>query len=133
MNESKPKKIALVTAAIGKKYLNIYNSKFRTSQEKFAKRVGCPLYVVTEMIDKTVKGTSRHPAWQALLIFEIPELREYDYLMWLDGDIYVTQAAQSPFDLIPANKPIWMAAENNAYNLASLAKTDPDLFNKCPK
>ncbi|HAO64412.1 TPA: hypothetical protein DCQ44_00325 [Candidatus Taylorbacteria bacterium] len=131
--ETKNKKVALVTAAIGQKYLDEYNRKYRPSQERFASKIGAPLFVITDFIDKGPKAKTWHPAWQALLIFEIPELREFDYLMWIDGDIYVREDAQSPIDFITYGQPIWMAAKNNAYDLPTLTKTDPNLFKKCPK
>lgn len=125
------KRIAVVSGAIGQKYLDVYNKNFRASHEYFAQKNNYGFFVVTKHIDESLMGKSRHPAWQALLIFQIPELKNYDYLLWVDGDVYIKRESLSPVDSLISGK--WLAAKNNAYNLESLAKTDLCLYKDFPK
>jgi len=44
-------KVCLVTICIGEKYLQQYNTLFRPSQEKYAKKCGYDFKVITDYID----------------------------------------------------------------------------------
>lgn len=124
-------KEAIVTCAIGTKYLDFYNSNFRSSHEQFAKRINRPLIVIDDYIDKSSRGLERHPAWQKLLLFSAPQLKDYDRLCWIDADIFVTSQSKNPFDLVKESE--WGAVRNNPDNYPDLAKSDLNLYQFCPK
>jgi hypothetical protein len=56
-------KEALITCAIGDKYLQFYNLHFRPSQERFAKKINQPLVVIEDYIDPSELAIQKHPAW----------------------------------------------------------------------
>src|SRR5574341_1125774 len=122
---------AFVTMAIGDKYLERYNRYFRPSQERFARETGRDLIVLTDYIDKSEFGRSRHPAWQALLMFKSPQTENYRRLCWIDGDIYVTTNIRDPF--LETRLFEWGAVRNNGYNVECYAKSDLDLYKLCPE
>jgi hypothetical protein len=124
-------KEAFITMAIGDKYLEMYNRYFRPSQERFARETGRDLIVLTDYIDKSEFGRSRHPAWQALLMFKSPLTENYQRLCWIDGDIYVTTTIRDPFSETGLFE--WGAVRNNVYNVESYAKSDLDLYKLCPE
>ena len=122
---------ALVTCAIGDKYLQYYNLHFRSSQERFAKKIGRPLVVIEDYIDTSELAIQKHPAWQKLLIFNAPQLKQFNRLCWLDVDIYVTRDSQNPFDFVGQSE--WGAVVNNPDNYPKLAKSDLNLYANCPQ
>lgn len=124
-------KEALVTMAIGEEYQAFYNQNFRFSHERFAKKIGRKLIVIEDYIDDSEYGRSRHPAWQALLIFKSPKTKEFDRLCWIDADIFITDHCLDPFDKISHNE--WAAVRNNTYNSERLAKSDLNLYAYCPQ
>jgi predicted SAM-dependent methyltransferase len=124
-------KEALVTLATGEKYQAFYNEHFRPSHERFAQKIGRKLIVIEDYIDDSEYGRSRHPAWQKLLIFKSPKIKEFDRLCWIDGDIFITGHSLDPFDKIGQNG--WAAVRNNTYNSERLAKTDLNLYAYCPR
>ena len=125
------RKEAFITMAIGDKYLELYNRYFRASQERFARETGRNLIVLTDYIDKSEFGRSRHPAWQALLVFKSPLTEGCDRLCWVDGDIYMTRNVRDPFMEIGPSE--WGAVRNNGYNVDSYAKADLNLYRLCPQ
>lgn len=81
-------RIALVTLAIGDKYLNLYNLLFRPSQEAYAKRHGYEFRVVTEYLDNDLLHKSLI-SFQKALIFSQPWSKDYDLIIFVDADIYI--------------------------------------------
>jgi hypothetical protein len=81
-------RIALVTLAIGDKYLEIYNILFRPSQEAYAKRHGYEFRVVTEYLDEDLLHKSLI-SFQKALVFSQPWSKNYDFIIFVDADIYI--------------------------------------------
>lgn len=119
-------RLAIVTMAIGDKYLRFYDKTFRKSQERYAKGLGIDFKVVTDMVVPSPK----HPSWQKLLLFTLPDFSDRQSLLFMDADIYVTRHARDIFKAV-GNRP-WGIAKNNAYDLASLSITDQQLYLRCP-
>jgi hypothetical protein len=115
------------TLAIGKKYLDNFNKEFRQSFETFAKKFNLEFVVVDEFIEPSDK---RAP-WQKLLIFSHPRIAPYEKVMFMDADIYITAHARNPFQVL-GSKP-WGIIDNNPYNLEFLSRTEPQLYQHCPK
>jgi len=83
-------KVCLVTICIGEKYLQQYNTLFRRSQEKYAKKNGYDFKVITDYIDK--KFT--HPdtiCMQKQLICSLEWAQSYDFIICLDADIIINE------------------------------------------
>jgi hypothetical protein len=121
-------KEVILVMAIGEKYLNFYNNNFRESHERFAKKINRELVVLSEFIESF---PGKYPAWQRLLMFRHPKIAPYDKVLMIDADIYITRHARNPFEVC-GDKP-WGVVHNNPYNLASLAKSDLELYAFCPK
>ena len=124
-------KSALVTIVIGKKYLDFYNRNFRKSHESFAKKIGVPLIVISDYIDKSEFGLNRHPAWQKLKIFDSKQTENYDRLCWIDADIYVTRNSKNPFEHLSSK--CCAAVRNNIYDIEDYRKSDLNLYEECPR
>lgn len=83
-------KVCLVTICIGEKYLQQYNTLFRPSQEKYAKKCGYDFLVITDYIDK--KFT--HPdtiCMQKQLICSLKWAQSYDFIICVDSDIIINE------------------------------------------
>ncbi|MCB2103005.1 MAG: hypothetical protein KDE22_19170, partial [Rhodobacterales bacterium] len=75
---------ALVTLAIGERYVADFVRDARAGWQAYADRHGYDLYVLTEPID--AKAT-RALHWQKLLVGLVPGIRDYDHVVWLDSDV----------------------------------------------
>jgi hypothetical protein len=84
-------KVAIVTIAIGWKYVEEFNKKFRPSQEYYAKKHGYDYRVITDFM-----GDIHYPAVVSLekqLILSQPWSSEYDFIIFLDADILINPNA----------------------------------------
>lgn len=121
---------AIVVIVIGDKYKKIYNTNFRKSHERFAKKIGRPLIIFNNYIDKNQKARERSPAWQALCIFEAKETENYDRLCFIDADIYITTKARNPFEETEIGT--FGIVDNNPYNLPDQSASNNILYQFCP-
>ena len=82
-------KVCLVTICIGDKYLQQYNTLFRPSQEKYAKKCGYDFKVITDYIDGPI-----HPhmiTMQKWLVCDYKWDTEYDFIIFIDADIIINE------------------------------------------
>ena len=82
-------KICLITICIGEKYLQQYNTLFRPSQEKYAKKCGYDFKVITDYIDGPI-----HPhmiTMQKWLVCDYNSNTEYDFIIFIDADIIINE------------------------------------------
>lgn len=121
------KSIAIVTVAIGDKYLKKYNNMFRKTFERYAKAVGADLILV----DDFIIPSNRRGWWQKLVPFEDPRIGHYNKIAVIDYDIYITKHAKNVFTVV-GNKP-WGICKSNPYDLPENAVSDLYYFNDCPK
>lgn len=82
-------KILLVTISIGDKYLEVYNRLFRNSHEKYANKHGYDLKVITDYLDDTYKQHNISLYFQKVLVCNQEWSSEYDYIIYIDSDIYI--------------------------------------------
>jgi hypothetical protein len=85
---SKNKK-ALVTLAIGERYVQLYDKYCKPTWEPYAKKHGYDIIVIKDFLDKRPQGVARTPHWQKLLILEAEETQGYEHLVWIDTDICI--------------------------------------------
>jgi len=83
---SKNKK-ALVTLAIGDRYVQMWEKYCKPTWEPYAKKHGYDLIVIKDLIDKTPREKTRSVHWQKILILEAEETQGYDDIVWVDSDI----------------------------------------------
>lgn len=120
-------KKVVVIVAIGQKYLNIFKKRFGDSIANYANKIGAELVIV----DDWIGPRGKHASWQKLLMFDHPRIAKYNWAFFLDADIFATKHAKDPF-LIVGDKP-WGIVNNNPYNFDYLTKTEPALYDCCPK
>lgn len=84
-----PLDCCLVTICIGEKYLDQYNSLFKESQEKYAKKCGYDFKVITDYISEP-----KHPdliSFNKILVSEYNWEKEYDFIIFVDADIIINE------------------------------------------
>lgn len=80
---------AIVTMAIGEKYVEEFETLVRRNWERYAERHGYDLYVLTEPIDAAGVNDRKSVHWQKLLIAMLAPLQRYDHVVWIDGDVLI--------------------------------------------
>ena len=86
-------KVCLVTISIGENYLQQYNTLFRPSQEKYAKKCGYDFKVITDYIDGP-----NHPhliSFNKVLVCDYNWEKEYDFIIFIDADIIINENTPS--------------------------------------
>ena len=119
--------IAIVTVAIGDKYLKKYDAMFRQSFLRYGKAVGADLFVV----DDYIIPSDKRGWWQKLVPFEDSRIAEYEKVVVIDYDIYITKHAKNVFSAV-GEKP-WGICKSNPYDLAKNAIEDQYYFASCPE
>lgn len=85
-------KRALVTLAIGDRYLGWWREYSEAGWRQYAERHGLDLIVITEPLDGSARAAARSPAWQKCIIPRQPWAQKYDRMLWLDSDIVINNA-----------------------------------------
>jgi len=80
---------ALVTLAIGERYVTEFENQVQRGWQVYAKRHGYDVFVLTEMIDKGCDLSRKSIHWQKLLVGLVPEIRDHDRVVWMDTDIII--------------------------------------------
>jgi len=88
VSQTTPRK-AIVTLAIGQRYVDEFNYQVKDSWDAYAKKHGYDIFVLTEIIDPSCDLSMKSLHWQKLLIGLIPEIAAYDYVVWMDTDIII--------------------------------------------
>lgn len=84
-------KCAVVTVAVGEKYLKEYNQLFRANTEDYCKRNGYDFHVITDYIFEDPKY--RQPVFVDIMKWTIayaPQFQMYDRIAIVDADILIT-------------------------------------------
>lgn len=77
---------AIVTMAVGEAYAAEFDARVRRNWTVYADRHDYSLYVLGQPIDDR-PGRSIH--WQKLIVGLLPELRAFDFVVWIDADILI--------------------------------------------
>lgn len=76
---------AIVSLVIGEEYQSFWDRHCKDNWEQYADRHDYDIVLINEPI----RDDSRTPHWQKLLIFDHPEVQEYDRVVWIDSDIVI--------------------------------------------
>lgn len=95
---------ALVTLAIGKKYIRRFSKSCRHLWKDYAEKNNFDLIVITEALDNSPKAQSRSPAWQKCLILSNPDIQRYDRVVWVDSDILINPGSPDICKNVPIDK-----------------------------
>jgi len=122
---------ALVTLLVGEKYKEFYDIHFRPSHERYAKKIGVPLIIIDELVDKSEFGEGKAPSWHKLLVFKHPKLHGIEQICWLDADIFITEHSSNVFNEIPLN--YWAGVKNDLRGMEYYQGSDQNELRYCPK
>jgi hypothetical protein len=97
-------RVALVTLAIGERYLGRWRRRCEPGWRAYAERHGYELRCLTEPLDTSERARSRSPAWQKCLVLEHQELRDFDRVVWVDADVAINPAAPPVVATVPIER-----------------------------
>ena len=97
-------KKAIVTLAIGRSYSERFDELCLKNWTGYAERHAFDLVVIKEPLDSTERAKTRSPAWQKCLILSVPQLADYERVVWVDSDICINPAAPSILDGVPIER-----------------------------
>jgi hypothetical protein len=92
---------AIVTLVIGATYERAWTCLCASSWAQYADRIGADIIVLKDRIDAS--DVSRSPAWQKLLILDLPWAKRYERIIWLDCDIIINDSAP---DILECGGPL---------------------------
>lgn len=101
---------ALVTFAIGERYQRLFSRYCLHSWKAYCERYGYDLVVIESPI-QPIPGRSF--AWQKLLLFDHPEVRKYDRIVFADSDIIISKNAPPILENLPVGKVGYVRAPEN--------------------
>jgi hypothetical protein len=82
-------KKAIVSIQIGEPTQREWNDVFRKSWVPYAEKYDYDIIVIDNYIDSSPRAAARAPHWQKLLICEVPEVQQYESVVWLDTDVMI--------------------------------------------
>ncbi|MHA1597602.1 MAG: hypothetical protein ACTSV1_02675 [Alphaproteobacteria bacterium] len=80
---------ALVTLAIGDRYVDEFEQQVSASWRAYGERHGYDIIVLTDVIDTSCDLSRKSLHWQKLLIGLVPGVSDYEHVVWLDTDILI--------------------------------------------
>ncbi len=96
-------RVAIIIFVIGDRYINHFNSKYRSNVESYCKKYGYDLILLTDLIRQEQHMDRKKFFWQRLLIPS--KFSEYDYVISMDSDICINpNSPPIPFNEIPDGK-----------------------------
>lgn len=105
-------KVLLVTIVIGdKEYWNTYNRLFRISQENYAKKHGYDFKIVENFLDGTHKENKISLYFQKSLVCNQSWSDQYDYIVYIDNDVYINIEAPAIHEAYDFQDKIGMVDE----------------------
>lgn len=91
-------RVALCIITIGDDCRRQWEETFAPSVRDYADRCGYEVHHLTGPIDHE---TTRHPAWQKLLVAGLPEMADLDRIVYLDSDILISPIAPPIAETVP--------------------------------
>jgi hypothetical protein len=85
----KNRKKAIVTLALGEKYVAMFEKMCRDEWENYCVKFGFDLIVIKQPLDISDRAIKRSPAWQKLLILSQDWSKKYEQIVWIDTDILI--------------------------------------------
>lgn len=80
---------AIVTLAVGDRYLKMFEKYCRKNWQIYADKFGYDLIIITEPLDNSERAKLRSPSWQKLLILSQDWSNKYKQIVWIDSDIII--------------------------------------------
>lgn len=105
---------AIVTIAIGEKYLSIFNDICHANWNSYCDKFGYDLIVIAHPLDSSERANKRSPSWQKLLILSQPWSNKYERIVWIDLDVIINN--ENAYDICDG-VPIDMIGAVDAYSI----------------
>jgi hypothetical protein len=84
---------AIVTMAVGDRYLHAWKESCEANWNEYANRHGYDLICIDQPLDNSVRASRRSPSWQKCLIPGQEFVKNYNQVVWIDSDILINIAA----------------------------------------
>lgn len=97
-------KKALVTIAIGDKYLTNWKQFCEPGWARYATKYNFDLICLTKPLDTSPRASARSPAWQKCLILSQEFSAQYERIVWVDSDIIFNPLAPDVTSGVPLDK-----------------------------
>jgi hypothetical protein len=85
-------KKAILTLAIGEKYLADWKRLCQPNWQEYADKHGYDLICIDKPLDNSERAQKRSPAWQKCLILSQDFSANYEQIVWIDSDILINAA-----------------------------------------
>lgn len=105
---------AIVTLAVGRKYLENWQQLCQNNWQKYAEKHGYDLICLDQPLDTSTRAQKRSPAWQKCLILSQPFSKQYERIVWIDSDILIN-ANSAP--CIAQNVPLHKVGAVNEWSV----------------
>lgn len=92
---------ALVTMAVGDRYLCCWQQVARPTWTAYADRHGIDIVVIRAPVDASARAAARSVAWQKCLVPAQPWAMRYRRLCWVDADILINPDSPDIFNDVP--------------------------------
>lgn len=107
---------AIVTLAIGEKYLEEWKRVCAANWQRYADKHGYDIICITEPLDNSERARASSPAWQKCLVLSQDYATRYERIVWLDADIIINHqtspciTAGVPLEKVGAVSAYWLSA-----------------------
>ncbi len=95
---------AIVTLAIGKKYLQLWKRLCQSNWKLYADTHGYDIICIDKPLDDSERARTRSPSWQKCLVLSQEFSKQYERIIWLDTDILINPEAPCIVQNIPGEK-----------------------------
>lgn len=105
MNKSQISRKAIVTLAVGDRYLQQWKSTCEANWRAYGAQYGFDIICFDKPLDDSARAHKRSPAWQKCLILSQDIIQKYDRVVWLDSDILINHRVAPMIDAgVPVEK-----------------------------
>lgn len=118
-------KRAIVTIAIGDKYIHTFSEYCYKSWDAYCTKFGYDLILICDPLDESDRASKRSASWQKLLILSQEWSNEYERIVWVDLDVIMNSSYG--FDICDG-VPIEKVGAVDAYCIPSKDLHDVALF-----
>ncbi|MBE9224311.1 tetratricopeptide repeat protein [Phormidium sp. LEGE 05292] len=96
---------AIVTLAIGEKYLQFWQRFAQENWQNYADKHGYDLICIDKPLDTSERAQARSASWQKCLILSQEFSQQYERIVWIDSDILInTSSAPCIVEGVPIEK-----------------------------
>lgn len=95
---------AIVTIALGKKFVRMTKNYCQKNWEAYAQKHGYDVIFIEEPLDKSERAQKRSPSWQKLLVCSQEWAKKYERIVWVDADVLINPNAPDISKNVPLDK-----------------------------